>query len=342
MIIFVLTGCSTGQGNSPKSITEGEELVGTVRGVTQYQSTVYDRTLTEGKLAFYYMSSGNDLPTWLNNTQGGDSILVIAPDGTTALIDCGHQAEGASIVTKLQALGIEKLDYLIISHGHTDHAGGFSIIARHIEIGKVYMPPENAMDRSDYAGIDMMYQLEELNIPYQHLAEGDTFKLGKDVEVKNFNPPLDFASDKNINLNESSLVLKFTYGDSSFLTNGDVGNNEDYGQKTEEVLVEKWGDELKADVSKLGHHGSDKAKSGDAWRETVNAKIYVATTPYVRDELEHFKHVSTGAVTLTTALDGDILIYTSGDGTYEVQTSGERPTDYYGLIETENGHMSVK
>lgn len=344
VMVFTLSGCSAGQGTSEQSNEnqDSEVLVGTVNGLTQYQDTVYDRELVEGKLAFYYMSSGNDLPTWLNNTQGGDSILVITPDGTTALIDCGHQAEGAAIVTKLQALGIEKLDYLIISHGHTDHAGGFSILARHIQIGQVLMPPVEAMDRSDYVGIDLMNQIEELKIPYKYLAEGETFTLGEDVQVKNFNPPAGFASDKSINLNESSLVLKFTYGDSSFLTNGDIGNNEDYGQKTEEVLVAKWGEELKADVSKLGHHGSDKAKSSDIWRETVNAKIYVATTPYVRDELEHFNHVKTGALTLTTALDGDILIYTSGDGTYDVQVSSDRTTNYYGTIDTENGHTVVE
>ena len=345
MVLF-LTGCSVGQGTSKDSSGESEEtfekLVGTVNGLTEYQDTVYNRELVEGKLAFYYMSSGNDLPTWLNNTQGGDSILVITPDGTTALVDCGHQAEGASIVTKLQALGIEKLDYLIISHAHTDHAGGFSIIARHIEIGQVLLPPEEVINRSDYVGIDMMYQIEEMKIPYKYLAEGEEFTLGKEVQVKNFNPPAGFGTDTSINLNESSLVLKFTYGESSFLLNGDIGNNEDYGQKTEEVLVEKWGDELQADVSKLGHHGSDKAQSSDIWRETVNAKIYVATTPYVRDELEHFNYVKTGAAVLTTALDGDILIYTSGDGKYDVQTSAERTTNYYGTIATENGHMLVE
>lgn len=346
IMAIVLSGCSVGQEGAAltdeQSVSNPVEIVGTVKGLTEYQSTVYDRELVEGKLAFYYLCSGHDLPTWLNNTQGGDSILVITPDGTTALIDCGHQAEGASIVTKLQALGIEKLDYLILSHGHTDHAGGFSIIARHIEIGQILMPPEEAMNRSDYVGIDLMYQIEELGIPYEYLAEGDTFTLGEDVQVKNFNPPAGFASDTKINLNESSLVLKFTYGDSSFLLNGDIGNNEDYGQKTEEVLVAKWGDELKADVSKVGHHGSDKAQSSDIWRETVGAKIFVITSPYVRDELEYFSHVKTGALTLSTALDGDILIYTSGDGTYNVQVSGDRTTTYYGTIDTEDGHMTVE
>lgn len=346
IISIALSGCGVSQEGATlpdeQSEPDSAQIVGTVKGITEYQDTVYDRALVEGKLAFYYMCSGNDLPTWLNNTQGGDSILVITPDGTTALVDCGHQAEGASIVTKLQALGIEKLDYLILSHGHTDHAGGFSIIARHIEIGQILMPPVEAMNRSDYVGIDLMYQIEELGIPYKYLEEGETFTLGEDVQVKNFNPPAGFASDTTINLNESSLVLKFTYGDSSFLVNGDIGNNEGYGQKTEEVLVAKWGDEIKADVSKVGHHGSDKAKSSDIWRETVGAKIFVITSPYVRDELEYFSHVKTGALTLSTALDGDILIYTSGDGTYEVQTSGDRTTTYYGTIDTENGHMTVE
>lgn len=342
-MLLTLSGCG-GSQTETKGKAEGETDTNAEKA---YAFTgnydIFDRSLTEGKMACYYLCSGYDLPTWTGtSTQGGDAMLFIMPDGTTVLNDCGHQAEGASIVAKLQKLGIEKLDYFILSHGHGDHIGGFSIIARYIEIGQIYLPPEDVMARSARQGIDFMKQVEELGIPYTYVSEGDTFTLGKDVNVKVYNPPIGFGTDTNINLNESSLVLKLTYGESSYLVNGDIGNNPDYGYKTEDALVAKYGDELKADVSKVGHHGSDKTKSSDLWRAAVDAKIYVATTPYVRDEVEHFKNVMTGALSLTTALDGDILIATTGDGTYDVHVEMDRTTDYYGTIDTKDGHLKVE
>ncbi|MBQ8802206.1 MAG: MBL fold metallo-hydrolase [Tyzzerella sp.] len=342
-MLLTLSGCKAGQGGNDAE-SEGEANAVSEEGFAfKGDYNIFDRSLTEGKMAVYYLCSGYDLPTWTGtSTQGGDAILFILPDGTTVLNDCGHQAEGASIVAKLQKLGIEKLDHFILSHGHGDHVGGFSIIARYIEIGHIYLPPEEVMARSARQGIDFMKQVEELGIPCTNVSEGDTFTLGKDVNVKVYNPPIGFGTDTNINLNESSLVLKLTYGESSYLVNGDIGNNPDYGYKTEDALVEKYGSELKADVSKVGHHGSDKTKSSDLWRAAVDPKIYVATTPYVRDEVEHFKNVVTGALSLTTALDGDILVSTTGDGTYEVYVSKDRTTDYYGTTGAENGYLKVE
>jgi len=345
-VVLTLSGCNNGQegtsGTQANSqmTSESESQEGSSSSA---KYNIFDRALVEGKLGVYYLCSGNDLPTWTGTSvQGGDSILFILPDGTTILNDCGHQAEGASIVDKLQKLGIEKLDYLILSHPHGDHIGGFSIINRYIEIGQIYLPPEEVMARAEATGVDFMKQIKAQNIPYTYVSEGDVLTFGEGITAKFYNPPIGFGTDTNINLNESSLVWKLTYGKSSYMLTGDIGNNPDYGYKTEDALVEKYGDELQADVSKVGHHGSDKTKSSELWREKVDAKIYVATTPYVRDEVEHFKNVLTGALALTTALDGDILIATSGDGTYEVYVSMDRTTDYYGTTGTVDGHVRVE
>lgn len=341
VMILTLTGCNASQTGTQSETDSAADAEKAYAFKGDYD--IFDSSLIEGKMACYFLCSGYDLPTWTGtSTQGGDAILFVMADGTTALIDCGHQAEGASIVAKLQKLGIEKLDYFINTHPHGDHIGSFSIIARYIEIGEVIMPPEDVMARSTTSGFDAMEQIEELGIPYRYVSEGDTFTLGEGVNVKVYNPPIGFGTDTSINLNESSLVLKFTYGDSSFMMTGDIGNNPDYGYQTEDALVAKYGDELKADVSKVGHHGSDKTKSSTLWREAVDAKIYVATTPYVRDEVEHYKNVLTGALALTTALDGDILITTTGDGTYDVQVEMNRTTDYYGTIDTVDGYLKVE
>lgn len=342
-MLLTLSGCNAGQdGEKEVSGSESNSDVQNADRLLGEYDALYDRSLVEGKLACYFLCPGGELAPWTRTNYGGDAILFILPDGTTILNDCGTQVDGPQVVWKLQQLGIEKLDYFFLSHGHTDHVGGFSILARHIEIGQIYAPPQEVVERSDPEGKTFMMLVEEMDIPYTNVSEGDTLTFGNDITVKFFNPPIGFGSDTSINLNESSLVWKLTYGDSSFLMTGDIGNNPDYGQKTEEVLVAKYGSELQADVCKAGHHGSDKVKGSDIWKETVNAKIYAFTTAYVRDDVEFFKYALTGALTVSNAIDGDVLVYTTGDGAYDVQVTKERTSDYYGVLDTVDGHVRVE
>ena len=335
IMVASMTGCGKTQTGQVDS-SEGETV--------NYEQTVFDRTVTEGKLAVYYMSSGLAVSSWYNQTAGGDMMIMIMPDGKTALIDCGHQGEGAHVLNRLEQLGIEKFDYCIVSHPHTDHLGGYSIILRHMEIGHVYMPPVEVMNRADYVAQDFVKDIEALNIPYTHLASGDVVDIAKDVTMKVYNPEVGFDADATINLNESSLLLKFVYKESSFLMNGDIANNttHDNGYPTEEKLVEKWGDELQADVSKVGHHGNADSMSSMIWRETVKAKIYVTISTFPRDYGEHEKNLKAGGLSLNTALDGDLVIYTTGDGTYDVQVSRDRTAVEYELLDTKDGFMHVE
>ena len=172
---------------------------------------------------------------------------------------------------------------------------------------------------------------------------GDEFDITEGIHVKVFNPTREFAAINTYNLNEASLLLKFTYKDSSFLFNGDIANNtvKANGYPTEEELVKQWGDELQADVAKVGHHGNNDAMSTDVWREAVNAKIYTTISTFARSQAEHQAWESMGGISLNTALEGDFVIYTSGDGTYEVQVSKDRTVEGYDLLNTVDGHMTV-
>ena len=337
VMMFVLTGCKSDQSASNDA----------TRAVTgdAYESAVFDREKVEGKMAVYYLTSGLSISTWLNQTAGGDAMIIIMPDGTTAMLDCGHQGEGAHALNRLKQLGIDKLDYFIVSHPHTDHIGGFSIIARHVDIGRVYMPPTEVMERADVVAKDFIAELEEKNIPYTHLAAGDVVELSKDVTMKVYNPDPGFGSNTKINLNESSLLTKFIYKDSSYLMNGDIANNgtsEKFNFATEDYLVAKYGEELKADVSKIGHHGNADSMSSMEWRETVGAKIYTTLTTFPRDVGEHNKNIEAGGISLNTALDGDFVIYTDGDGTYDVQVSKDRASMEYEVLDTKDGYMHVE
>lgn len=336
ILMFTLTGCSTSQ-----EVTESE--VTSFRQKMAYEDSVFDREKVDGKFAVYYLTSGLAISSWKNQVAGGDAMIMIFPDGKTALLDCGHQGEAAHVLNRLNELGIEKLDYFIMSHPHTDHVGGYRLILRYMEIGHVYMPPVELMLRGDHVSLDIIETLEEKNIPYTTLKSGDEFEIAKDVNVKVYNPEPEFAAITSYNVNESSLLMKFVYKDSSFLMNGDIANNTTNkdGYPTEEELVKKWGDELKADISKVGHHGNGNAMSTDEWRKAVDAKIYTTISTFPRSLAEHMAWESMGALSLNTALDGDFVIYTSGDGTYDIQVSQDRISEGYELLDTKEGYMHV-
>ena len=341
VMLFTLGGC--GNAAAEPVETEAEEARIEVNAPMAYEDVTFDPELTKGKFAVYYMTSGLAISTWKNQTAGGDAMIMIFPDGKTALLDCGHQGEAAHVLNRLDQLGIDKLDYFIISHPHTDHAGGYRLILREKEVGHVYIPPVEMMERGDLITQDMLNELERRNIPYTELVSGDEFDIATDIHVKVFNPTREFAAITTYNLNEASLLLKFTYKDSSFLFNGDIANNtiKENGYPTEEELVKQWGDELQADVSKVGHHGNNDAMSTDVWREAVDAKIYATLSTFPRSQSEHQAWESMGAISLNTALDGDFVVYTSGDGTYEVQVSKDRTVEGYDLLNTVDGHMTV-
>lgn len=317
----------------------------------QYTSVVLDRSLVEGKFAVYFLRSAVAHSSYTGRSDGGDSALFISPDGKTLLYDCNTIMNSSYIAYALQELGIKRIDYFVNSHPHIDHLGGFRTIARYFEIGQVYLPSNEAQydDILEEGGYTKAFldTIKENNIPYTFLKAGDTFQFGNDVRVNVYNPPEDLDFD-NVDENEWSLLLKFVYKDSSVLIGGDIGNNgTKLGRNTESELLAKYGSELQADVAKMNHHGESKAtKSGSReWRETVNPKIWVGMRTVFQDDEQFLRYGINGEKTFHSALDGTVLVYTSGNRTYEVQVERERIEDVaavYGTNELVNGHVTVK
>ncbi len=346
---------------NPGEDTTGEDTTGednpgdteapvVMRG--DYSDKVLDRSLVDGKFAVYFLGSDVVYTSYSYSQKAGDCVLLIAPDGTTMLYDCGKPISAAYYVYALQQLGIKKIDYFVNTHPHVDHCGGFALIARYFDIGQVYLPcAVDAYEHPQSQGgstVAMMNTIKELGIPYSYLKEGDSFPFSSDINVKVYNPPEDMDFD-NINPNEWSLVLKFVYKNSSVLLAGDCGNNEaKLGRASESVLAARYGSELQADVSKCNHHGDGNVNGNTMagskeWISTVNSKIFVAQNNQFTDEKNFFMHTSTGASVFHNGLDGTVLVYTSGDGTYEVQVEMERNNpDYFGSIGATEGHKTVQ
>ena len=225
-----------------------------------------------------------------------DSIFI-KTEGKNMLIDAGGNESGIKIVNFLNSLNVEKIDYLVATHPHEDHIGGMDDIINNFKIGKFYMP-DNYTTTKTFE--DMITALENKNLKYYVPNIGDEIIMDDaDFEVLY----LDSSSE---DLNDSSIVLKGIYEKYSFLFMAVASS------KVEENLINEYGEDLKSDVLKVGHHGSNTSTS-KKFLEYVKPSYAIISVgkqnrynhpgKYTISRLNNFN-----IETYKTSVDGSILI----------------------------------
>lgn len=191
----------------------------------------------------------------------GDSTLIIS-DGKTVLIDAGEKEMGTRVVKYLENLGIEKLDYVIATHPHSDHIGGLSQVIDKFSIGKIIMPKlrdEIVPTTKTYTAL--LSSIAEKGLKITPAKAGMSYELGRGrLEV--------LAPDNEFeDLNNYSVVARLIYDKSSFLFTGDIE------QEAEKSLLNT-GAGLKSNVLKIAHHGSSTS-THQAFLDAVNPQFCV-------------------------------------------------------------------
>ena len=236
----------------------------------------------------------------------GDSCFIELPNGETMLIDAGENYYGENIIRYMRSRGCEKIDYLIASHPHSDHIGSMPYIVRHFDIGEVFMS-EAVSDT--YSFENLLEAISEKGLRINKGEAGVKIVEEKELTAEITAPETVDEDD----LNNSSLIIRITYKDSSFLFLGDA-------QKTE---LSKLGEIEPADVLKVGHHGSGNSTSKELL-DSVKPKIAVISC----GEDNSFGHPhpetlgllsSAGCEIYRTDKDKTVIVATDGKE-YEVKT----------------------
>lgn len=172
-----------------------------------------------------------------------DASLVIC-DGKTMLIDGGNADDSNLIYTYLKKQGITHLDYIVATHAHEDHVGGLSGALSYATVGTVFSPVTSYSSKAFQNFVkNVEKQGKSLTVPYV----GQTFSLGSaSCRV--------LAVNTTSDTNNSSIVLRIVYGDTSFLFTADAE------REVEQVMIDR-GEPLSATVLKVGHHGSSTSSS---------------------------------------------------------------------------------
>jgi competence protein ComEC len=188
----------------------------------------------------------------------GDSIFI-ETGRDSMLIDAGENNQGDTVLNYLKDQGVEKLDYIIGTHPHSDHIGGLDTVIRALPVETVIMPNVTHTTKTFE---DVLNAMEEKGLKITEPAVGDRYTLGL-ASFQILAPNSASYED----LNNYSVGIKLTFGDTSFLLAGDA-------EKLSEDEMLKNGIDLSADVLKLGHHGSAYS-SGSNFLDVVNPKYAV-------------------------------------------------------------------
>lgn len=242
-----------------------------------------------------------------------DCSLIIC-DGETLLIDGGNVADSSLVVSYLLSEGVEELNYVINTHAHEDHVGGLNGPLNKFTVTEAVFAPETGADTDCYN--DFLTAVEKQGLEITVPETGDSFGLGSSTVT--FIAPI---HEDYSNLNNTSIVVKITYEETSFLFTGDIER-----EAEEDILAA--GADISADVLKVGHHGSETSTTYPFLREIMPeiAVISVAegkyghpaeavlsrfrdsdTKVYRTDMQGHIKITSDGkALTVTTNKNQDI------------------------------------
>jgi competence protein ComEC len=191
----------------------------------------------------------------------GESSFISFPGGKNMLIDGGGFYNdsfdiGERVVSAyLWSQGVERLDWVVLSHAHPDHMNGLKSVVRNFEVGEVWEAPRH-YESADY--VEFKSLLAQRNILLRSVSAGDNFNPEQGVDVFILNPPLalgqDVIIDKQTGENNRSLVLRLEYGRVSFLFTGDIE------RKAEKYLLKR-PELLASTVLKVPHHGSNTSSS---------------------------------------------------------------------------------
>ncbi len=195
------------------------------------------KPVAEGTLEVHYIDVGQ-----------ADAALVLC-GGESMLIDGGNVADSSLIVSYLAEHGVEHLDYVVDTHAHEDHVGGLSGALAKYGADRVYAP---VTEYDSKAFRDFVKYAGDLTVP----SPGDAWTVGT-AAVTVLGPVRAYDDTNN-----TSIVLRVNFGENSFLFTGDMERG------AEADLLES-GADVKADVLKVGHHGSSTSTSYPFLREVM-------------------------------------------------------------------------
>lgn len=246
----------------------------------------------------------------------GDGLLLRSPSGRAIVVDAGGSRDGRfdpgerRMAPLLWRLGVRRLDAVVVSHAHPDHAGGLAFLLRAFRVASAWEGPAAPRDPAwrrldaalDASGVRRIAAVRGASLDWDGVrlcVLGPAAPARAPVRVRN----------------EDSLVIDVRFGEVHLLLTGDVTAEAERGLVLPPALV-----------LKVPHHGSRTSSSAalvDAARPHLAVVSAGARNPFGHphpDVLERYGR--SGALVLQTGRDGDVHVATDGRRAW-VRVAGE-------------------
>ena len=256
----------------------------------------------------YPVSAQNEITTHFIDVGQGDAILIELPNTENMLIDAGDNDQGEKVVEYIKKHNIEEIDYLIGTHPHADHIGGLDNVINSFKIGKIYMPQVNHTTKT-YE--DVLLAIDAKGKKIKAAKKGLIIVEDDELKAEILSP----ISNDYQDLNNWSVVVKLDYKKISFLFTGDAE------EKVENQLINS-GIDLKSQVYKVAHHGSDTSNSL-SFLEKVDPQASIFSV----GADNNYGHPSLEVINKLDEIDSNIF-RTDKQGTIVISSDGETTVDY--------------
>ena len=176
----------------------------------------------------------------------GDATVIDLPfNKGVVMIDTGEESN--DVISFLKSIGIKRIDYLILTHNHSDHTGNTEKILNNFQVDKIII--------SDYHDVSFAGDITRV-------------RAGSVIRISNYSFYVLAPSKRSTNENNNSIVLYAKIGSLKYLFLGD-------SEKELEEEIAKY--DIEVDCIKVAHHGS-KTSTTEALYNKLNPSIVFIET----------------------------------------------------------------
>ncbi len=252
---------------------------------------------------YSYCADGYPMSVHILDVGKADSIFITC-EGKNILIDAGETNLYNFVNEYLKKLHVKDIDQLILTHPHSDHVGSMSYIVDEFNIKSFIMPYLKEDMVPTFKSYErLLVSLDKKNIKVEKPTPEKSYNIGE-MKIDVLGPVYQYDD-----MNSNSIVIKVTYKNKKFLFTGDAGT------ESEKDMI-SLGEDLTADVLKVGHHGSKTATS-QAFLNRVQPLYAVISVGEDRNKLpkkEILNRLKKNNIkTYRTDLDGTVILATDGE-----------------------------
>jgi len=192
-------------------------------------------------------NENNNFEVYFLNVGQGDAAIIKTPHNKYIMVDSGPNDAQNKLQRYLRILKVKEIEMLIATHPHEDHIGNMDFVIYNYKINHFYTVNKTT-NTQNYE--NMLMALKRKNIKINLITKKESYVIDG-VEILFLSP-----AKKYDEINNMSIVLKVNYKNYSLLLMADAMH------EVEEYLIEQKED-LKADILKIAHHGSQSSSSSN-------------------------------------------------------------------------------